>query len=84
MKKIKLSVSIVGALLGITGAYATTRHTSAKYSGPMYNWYLSNGELAFSATIEVAKSMCLAGFATVCLRGTAEAIQIPTVVLKRQ
>lgn len=83
MKKIKLFTAVIGALLGIGGAYATTRHANSKYAGVVYNWYL-NGQLAFSSTIEVAKSACFPGVKTVCLRGTATIFMVPPVTLMRQ
>lgn len=83
MKKIRLFTAVVGALAGVTGAYATTRHIGIKYAGEVYNWYY-NGQLAFSATIEVARSACLTGVATVCLRGTATILLLPPVTLLRR
>lgn len=84
MERVKLFFSVLGVLLGVTGAYATRRHAVPQYGNIIYNWYIANGQLAFSATIEVAKSACIQGDAVVCLRGTATIIQQPSVTLLRR
>ncbi|MGN7823495.1 hypothetical protein ACTJJB_25465 [Chitinophaga sp. 22536] len=82
MRKIELSIAVIGALLGVTGAYATKRHAGSKFDVAVYNWYL-NGQIAFTATIQVAKSACPTGLRTICLRGTATKYMVPPVTLWR-
>lgn len=70
MEKIKLIFATVGALAGVTGAYATHRPGDAP-GNVVYNWYVPDGQLAFIATVAVAKSACPDPGVIVCLRGTA-------------
>lgn len=85
MEKIKLVFGVLGALSGITGAYATSRPVNKSlYNGPIYNWYIITGDLAFRSTIEVAKSACPFGFDLFCLRGTAEELFLPPITLLKK
>ncbi|SKA47030.1 hypothetical protein SAMN04488128_10879 [Chitinophaga eiseniae] len=83
MEKIKMIFSVLGTLLGIAGAYATNNSRETGGNGVMYNWYISSGDLAFSATIAVAKSVCPYDGIDICLRGTASAYhQVPVTLFR--
>ncbi|MBC9929100.1 hypothetical protein [Chitinophaga qingshengii] len=78
MKKLRIAWTAVSALLGIGGAYATVYQGAATVIHIPYNWYLTNGQYAFNATINVAKAICPAENGVTCLIGTASKYSLAT------
>lgn len=80
---IKTILAAAGAIAGIGGAYANVHAVSEKWVAITYNWYTPGGDLAFSATLNVAKSICNAPNGNLCLIGTAYSISMPPITLYR-
>nr|WP_295865472.1 hypothetical protein [uncultured Chitinophaga sp.] len=78
MKKISVVWGAISALIGIGGAYASVYRESNGLVHYTYNWYLTNGQYAFTATIDVAKAICPAPLGTTCLVGTASKYHLQT------
>lgn len=82
MKKIWIAATVLAAMVGIGGAYASHQHSHRKNESQIYNWYTNGGTFQFTGTFEEAVNVCPGGFA-VCLRGTAILAGIhPTYVYK--
>jgi len=69
MKKIKLFVSVLAAISGIGGAYATNRFADRVDDPRLFNWYDVNNSFLFTGTLNQGLAICN-GFGSYCMKGT--------------
>lgn len=74
---LKLFFSVLAAIIGIGGAYATSHSSGSARVGTIFNWYTVNGQFVFTGTVSAAMFMvCPLTGNCVCMKGTAGAKRI--------
>lgn len=75
MKKVKLFVSVLAAVVGIGGAYAMSRPAGQVGASPIFNWYDVNDSFQFTGTLNAGLAICN-GFGSYCMKGTSPGLTV--------